>query len=149
MKLPRQVTSVPVVMTMAAKGVKVFRSERQQRLDSATELSDHQFFVHSVYRFMRNTLTILVETSLQNGGGRPYLTGFLLAIYFLQLPCIQWRPVFHHGDCAILLNLNLTEYEDLRKFLLDLHQFRSITTVSGLPIQNLNILLYDFVLVAR
>jgi len=38
--------------------------------------------------------------------------------------------------------------KDLRKFLLDIHQFRSITTVSGLPIQNLNILLYDFVLVA-
>jgi hypothetical protein len=43
---------------------------------------------------MQNTLTILVETLLQNGGGRPYLTGFLLAIYFLQLPCIQWRLVF-------------------------------------------------------
>lgn len=98
---------------------------------------------------MGNTLTILVETSLPNGGGHPYLTGFLLVTYFLYLPCIQWRLVFHHGSCAILLKLNVAEYKDLRKFLLDIHQFRSITTVSWLPIQNLNILLYDFLLVAR
>lgn len=59
---------------------------------------------------MGNTLTILVEASLHNGGGHPYLTGFLLVVYFLQLPCIQWRLVFHHGDYAILLNLNPAEY---------------------------------------
>ena len=88
---------------------------------------------------MGNTITILVETSLPNVGGHPYLTGFLLVVYFLHLPCIQWRLVFHHGNCAILLNLNLAEFEDLRKFLLDIHQFRSITTVSGQPVQNLNV----------
>ena len=61
---------------------------------------------------------------------------------------MQWRLVFHHGVCAILLNLNLTEYKDLRKFLLDIHQFRSITTVSVLPIKNLIVLLRNFVLVS-